>query len=133
MPPLGWEWAGFVWGYALVWFLVSDRVKLLAYRIFDPIKKAAVKIEAHVESPSTTKSRVGVEIKPTVEAKPETSAVTTTDLKPQIAARAYEIYERQGHQDGQSVQNWDEAEREIWKDQIKAQKKPEAEASPTIL
>ena len=36
MTPLGWGWAGFVWGYALVWFLVNDRVKLLAYRIFDP-------------------------------------------------------------------------------------------------
>ena len=38
MTPLGWSWAGFVWGYALVWFLVNDRVKLLAYRIFDPVK-----------------------------------------------------------------------------------------------
>ena len=38
MTPLGWKWAGFVWGYALVWFLVNDRVKLLAYRIFDPTK-----------------------------------------------------------------------------------------------
>ncbi len=37
MAPLGWNWALFVWGYAFVWFLVSDRVKLLAYRIFDPI------------------------------------------------------------------------------------------------
>ncbi|MDR3556454.1 MAG: plasma-membrane proton-efflux P-type ATPase [Syntrophobacteraceae bacterium] len=36
MPPLGWGWAGFVWGYALLWALLSDRVKLLAYRIFDP-------------------------------------------------------------------------------------------------
>jgi H+-transporting ATPase len=36
MTPLGWGWAAFVWGYALVWFLVNDRVKLLAYRIFDP-------------------------------------------------------------------------------------------------
>jgi H+-transporting ATPase len=36
MTPLGWGWAGFVWGYALVWFLVNDRVKLLAYRVFDP-------------------------------------------------------------------------------------------------
>ncbi|MEJ2574857.1 MAG: plasma-membrane proton-efflux P-type ATPase [Gammaproteobacteria bacterium] len=36
MTPLGWDWALFVWGYALVWFLVSDRVKLLAYRVFDP-------------------------------------------------------------------------------------------------
>jgi len=36
MTPLGWGWAAFVWGYALAWFLVNDRVKLLAYRIFDP-------------------------------------------------------------------------------------------------
>jgi H+-transporting ATPase len=36
MPPLGWGWAGFVWGYALIWALLSDRVKLLAYRVFDP-------------------------------------------------------------------------------------------------
>lgn len=35
MTPIGWKWALFVWGYALVWFLVNDRVKLLAYRILD--------------------------------------------------------------------------------------------------
>ena len=40
MTPLGWGWALFVWGYALVWFLVNDRVKLLAYRIFDPVEAA---------------------------------------------------------------------------------------------
>jgi H+-transporting ATPase len=38
MTPLGWGWALFVWGYALAWFLVNDRLKLLAYRIFDPVK-----------------------------------------------------------------------------------------------
>jgi H+-transporting ATPase len=38
MTPLGWGWALFVWGYALMWFLVNDRVKLLAYRILDPAK-----------------------------------------------------------------------------------------------
>src|SRR6204780_1140348 len=38
MTPLGWGWALFVWGYAVTWFLVNDRVKLLAYRIFDPVK-----------------------------------------------------------------------------------------------
>ena len=26
---------GFVWGYAFAWFLVNDRIKLFAYRIFD--------------------------------------------------------------------------------------------------
>jgi H+-transporting ATPase len=43
MTPLGWGWAALVWGYALVWFLVTDRVKLLAYRILDPVKQVAVK------------------------------------------------------------------------------------------
>ena len=37
MTPLGWGYAALVWGYALVWFLVTDRVKLLAYRILDPV------------------------------------------------------------------------------------------------
>ncbi|MDQ5986903.1 MAG: H+-transporting ATPase [Syntrophus sp. SKADARSKE-3] len=36
MTPLGWGWALVVWGYALTWFLITDRIKLLAYRIFDP-------------------------------------------------------------------------------------------------
>ncbi len=35
MTPLGWKYAGFVWAYALVWFLVNDRIKLLAYRVLD--------------------------------------------------------------------------------------------------
>ena len=35
MAPIGWGWAALVWGYALAWFLVNDRVKLVAYRIFD--------------------------------------------------------------------------------------------------
>jgi H+-transporting ATPase len=35
MAPLGWKWAAVVWTYALVWFLVNDRIKLLAYRILD--------------------------------------------------------------------------------------------------
>ncbi len=38
MTPLGWGWALFVWGYAVAWFLVTDRMKMLAYRIFDPAK-----------------------------------------------------------------------------------------------
>ncbi len=36
MAPLGWTWAAAVWAYALAWFLISDRIKLLAYRILDP-------------------------------------------------------------------------------------------------
>ena len=44
MTPLGWGWALFVWGYALVWFLVNDRVKLLAYRVLDGYAKARTRV-----------------------------------------------------------------------------------------
>ncbi len=35
MPPLGWGWAVFVWGYALIWALLTDYLKLFAYRFLD--------------------------------------------------------------------------------------------------
>jgi len=35
MAPIGWGWAVLIWGYALAWFLVNDRVKLVTYKIFD--------------------------------------------------------------------------------------------------
>lgn len=41
--------------------------------------------------------------------KPE----TLSDLRPQIATRAYELYGLRGRMDGGSVQDWDQAEREI--------------------
>ncbi|MGA8186281.1 MAG: plasma-membrane proton-efflux P-type ATPase [Terriglobia bacterium] len=82
MTPLGWSWALFVWGYALAWFLVSDRVKLLAYRVFDP----------------TAAPLLGRE---------------PVDVTPQIATRAYELYEQRGRRDGQANRDWLEAEREI--------------------
>jgi len=36
---------------------------------------------------------------------------------PQIANRAYELYEQRGRQDGRAVQDWGQAEREIRKDE----------------
>ena len=86
MPPIGWGWAALVWGYSLVWFLLNDRVKLLAYRIFDP-------------------------------AKAKTASKTAFDLTPQIARRAYELYEQQGRTDGHAAQDWFQAEGEIRKDE----------------
>ena len=86
MTPLGWSWALFVWGYALVWFLVSDRVKLLAYRVFDP-----------TAAPLLAKEPI--------------------DL-PEIAKRAYELYERRGRGEGLAVQDWLQAERDIRNDEF---------------
>jgi len=86
MTPLGWGWALFVWGYALAWFLVNDRVKLLAYRIFDP-----------TEAPLLAKKPL--------------------DLTPQIATRAYELYQQRVRGESQADQDWFEAERETLNDQ----------------
>ncbi|MFN2196771.1 MAG: plasma-membrane proton-efflux P-type ATPase [Anaerolineales bacterium] len=35
MTPIGWGWAAAVWGYALFWFLINDRIKIAAYRLID--------------------------------------------------------------------------------------------------
>ena len=57
MTPLGWGWAAAVWVYALAWFLVSDRIKLLAYGILDPktaevLTREAAAGEAPIAHPS---------------------------------------------------------------------------------
>ena len=40
MAPLGWRYAGFVWGYAVAWFLFNDRLKLLTYWILDRMDRS---------------------------------------------------------------------------------------------
>ena len=220
MTPLGWGWAGFVWGYALVWFLVNDRVKLLAYRIFDPpgaVPKSGAKVEAKSDTKAESKPEAKAEPKPDakaaeskpdakaaeskpdakaaepkldtkaaepkpegkatefksdakandpksdakpeakpdakaepkpetrakpepevkdepkpqtkVEPKPEDKAKTPSDLTPQIAKRAYELYQERSRKDGPAVQDWEKAEREIRKDEVKAEAKPDAKAT----
>ena len=92
MTPIGWKLAGIVWAYALVWALVTDRVKLLAYRILDPTKA------------------------PLLSKKPP------VDLTPLIAARAYEIYQQRVQGESQADQDWLEAERETRRDQAAEKK-----------
>ena len=58
MAPLGWKWAAFVWAYALVWALLSDRVKLLAYRILDPVKARQDPPESGAFGPGSNSSTV---------------------------------------------------------------------------
>ena len=148
MTPLGWGWAAFVWGYALVWFLINDRVKLLAYRVFDPtatplltkkpadmapqIAKRAYELyeqegrqKSHADQDwkkaeqEVRKDEAKTEPQPELkaESQPEAKAETPADLTPQIAKRAYELYEQEGHHDSGAVQDWEKAEREIRKDE----------------
>lgn len=77
MTPIGWSWALFVWGYALVWFLVNDRVKLLAYRIFDPVKAghtAGIKAEAQPETDTKPQPDAEAASQPEAKAAPQPEA-----------------------------------------------------------
>jgi H+-transporting ATPase len=96
MHPLGWGWAGFVWAYAIAWALLNDRVKLLAYRILDPAKPAMLAKKQKEDKPR--------------------------DRQPEIATRAYEIYEDRGRHDGQADEDWREAEAEIGREHVSVTK-----------
>jgi H+-transporting ATPase len=101
MAPLAWPLALLVWGYAITWALVSDRAKLLAVRFLDPPKAKAT-------SDSTPKI-----------AFRSPGAAKQPDLKPEIAARAYELYRQEGSHDGGAEKDWTEAEAEIEKTQAR--------------
>ena len=58
--------------------------------------------------------------------KPETKAKIATDLTPQIAKRAYELYEQQDHKGDSAIQDWSQAEQEI----REVEAKPKTEATP---
>jgi F-type H+-transporting ATPase subunit b len=60
--------------------------------------------------------------------KPEAKAGTSSDLTPQIAKRAYELYEQRGRKSDSAIQDWSQAEREIGKVEAKAEAKPEIKA-----
>jgi len=96
MAPLGWGWAGFVWGYALLWFLMTDRIKLLAYKILDRAKPKTGENEPRYDKPEEAK--------------------TGDDLTPQIAARAYDLYVNAGRHNGRDVQDWSQAEKDLRKE-----------------
>jgi H+-transporting ATPase len=51
ITPLGWKYAGMVWGYAFIWFVVTDPVKLLAYKVLDTAENQH-KVKARVRNQS---------------------------------------------------------------------------------
>jgi H+-transporting ATPase len=110
MTPLGWGWALFVWGYALAWFLVNDRVKLLAYRILDPVK-AAPKPEAKLGA----KPQPDAKAEPKPEAKPEPKLEAKAEPKPEAKAAPKS------------------ETRAVPQPEAKAAPKPEAKAAPEAI
>jgi len=114
MEPLPWKWALFVWVYALVWFLLNDRVKLLAYWILDRTEAGATP-QARARHKLAAKAEVQPDARPsaTPEVKSEAKVEPPSDLTAQIAERAYELYQRRAHGETQPDQDWLEAERDI--------------------
>jgi len=112
MTPLGWKWAGFVWGYALIWFLINDRIKLLAYRIFDPVKITPVDRSKAKSKPEVKDGpKPDAETKPKTEAKgePTLEAKTPSEATPELVKRVHELYEELGREDVMAVQKWERA------------------------
>jgi hypothetical protein len=74
------------------------------------------------------------DIRELLKEKDKPIAKTSSDLKPQIAKRAYELYEEQGRKSDSAIQNWSQAEREIRKDDSKPEPKPEVktETEPEV-
>ena len=128
MTPLGWGWALFVWGYALAWFLVNDRVKLLAYRILDPVKverKPAAKAEPKPDAEPKREARAKTPSKSTPRSRSELMNVAqrrraNESTRPMRPARRKEEDEnrleglsRAGRRQGQSQEVADEREARI--------------------
>jgi H+-transporting ATPase len=74
VTPLGWTYAGLVWGYALVWFLLTDPVKLLAYKVLSTVQ-ADAKPEVKAEPRSGAKAA----------AKPATAASLPASLNADVS------------------------------------------------
>ncbi len=88
-----------------------------------PDAKAEPKPETKAEAKPDPKANAKPETE--AEPKPDVKAETPSDLTPQISKRAYELYEKRGRQGDQAGQDWDQAKREIGKDETKTKPKPE--------
>ena len=89
VTPLGWKYAGIVWGYAFAWFLVTDPVKLLAYKVLDTVKAdSAPKPEPKTEAKPDAKAEIKPEAKGETEpeAKAEAKPATKAEAKPEAGA-----------------------------------------------
>jgi H+-transporting ATPase len=80
VTPLGWKYAGVIWAYAFMWFLLTDPVKLLAYKILDETKPDLVH-----EALAPAKDAANAAAPPPA-AKPATPSVDTTPAPSKAAA-----------------------------------------------
>jgi hypothetical protein len=100
VTPLGWNWALLVWGYALAWALVNDRIKLLTYWALDRSKVGAqsqTKVASQLEVNSADHDQAKAAGEPDAKGppqegadpvcKPEIESKSDTTLKPGAAGK----------------------------------------------
>jgi H+-transporting ATPase len=88
---LPWEYVLLVWGYAIAWFLVTDRVKLFAYRILDPpepLDSSPARVPANTYHTSSSEYEpTHRNVYHTVDACPYGSAIKESDREDGTAGR----------------------------------------------
>ncbi len=114
LMPLPWLQMLAIFVYAMVSCLVIN----------DVVKVAMIKWRVLNVAAKKTETNEDLQPKAKEQSKPEAKAIMPSDLKSQIAKRAYELYEDRGRKDSSAVQDWEEAEREIRKDAAKNDAKP---------
>jgi len=142
MTPLGWKWAAVVWGYALVWALLTDRVKLLGYRVFDPTKppllaKQPVDLNSRIAKRAYElyeqrgrrdgqadqdwlKAEREVKAEPKPDAKAEAKPEAKAEPEPEAKAEPEPEVKAEAKPEGKAEP----------KPEVKAEAKPEAKAEP---
>ena len=151
VTPLGWNWALLVWGYALAWALVNDRIKLLTYWILgaakvEPRSKRQAEAEPQSGSKTGPEADVKTKTKPEAkgapqpeakseakaEAKPETKAETKPDAKPEATPEAKTTPDAKAEPKPEAAPEAKAAPQPEAKSETKAEAKPasEAEAKP---
>ena len=130
VTPLGWKYAGLVWGYAFAWFLVTDPLKLLAYKVLDTVKansarKPEAKTEAKPDAKAEAKPVAKGETEPEAKAAPEAKA---DDARPDAEAEPKPEAKAELKPEAKAAPQ-PEAKAEPQPD-AKAEPKPEAKAGP---
>ena len=89
VTPLAWYWALLVWGWALGWFLVNDRAKLLTYWLLDRVRaeeSAAAEPAATPKTAPDTKQKDGPDsaskTAPAIAAPPAAKSAAKPAAKP---------------------------------------------------
>jgi plasma-membrane proton-efflux P-type ATPase len=96
--------------------------------------KPEIKMEPKTESKPQVKldATADPNIPANAEIQPEAKVTEASDLTPQIAKRAYELYEKRCRQGDAAVQDWEQARGEILKDEAKAGPKPDPKTQPNL-